>query len=122
MGGNMNKLSIQKEVFNLGLSPKHKGFHYISDGLSALLDGRASSVEKALRMVGADPKNRRADRCMRYAIHYAWDVNGGRIKSLFPDSAFPPSPLELLHAMMWELGEREETEGIKGSGTKGAFT
>jgi hypothetical protein len=45
---------------------------------------------------------------MRYAIHYAWDVNGGRIRALFPGSAFPPSPLELLHAVMWEMEDSED--------------
>lgn len=105
---NMKRMSIQREVFSLGLSPRHKGFHYISEGLCALMDGRAATVEKALRMIVADSKNRRADRCMRYAIHYAWDVNGGRIRALFPGSAFPPSPLELLHAVMWEMEDSED--------------
>ena len=104
MGGHkMRDLRISRALFYLGLSPRHKGFHYISAAISGLLNGL--NMGEALDRVREDAKDdpKQFDRCMRYAINYAWDVAGGGIRSLFPGFTVPPSPKEFIFAMQWEL-------------------
>lgn len=96
----MRPSTVQKAVCGMGLSPRHKGFYYLSDALTAAMQANAKSCFRELYdLVDAVPAN--ADRCMRYAIRYAWDVNRGRIRSLFPGAGTPPSPVEFFHAMIW---------------------
>lgn len=104
----MKESMLKKEIFMLGLSPRHKGFHYITAALMDLMneeDHRDAnfSFKYVAREKHVDPK--RAECCMRYAIRYAWDVSGGRIRELFPDSNVPPTPVEFMHAMQWRLEE-----------------
>lgn len=101
----MRRSTAQMLMFSLGLSPKHKGFHYLSRALCAAAGGR--SVEEAIRATEGEAAQQ-ADRCMRYAIRYAWDGDEGRIKELFPYYRFPPTPVELIHALIWRLEDEAE--------------
>lgn len=91
----------------MGLSPRHKGFHYISRALYLARDGSADGAADALRTIcGASP-SRRAERCMRYAIRYAWDVNCGSIREAFPGLDLPPSPVEFVSALLWRMEDSD---------------
>lgn len=97
----MKASRVQREIFMMGLSPRHKGFHYISEAICA--GGTAPPGERCAGIPDEGTEN--AERCMRYAIRYAWDVGGGEIRKLFPNSEYPPSPVEFIHAMLWKLDE-----------------
>ena len=104
----MRESTLKREIFMLGLSPRHKGFHYICAALIDLMNDEehrdaSLSLKRLAEVRHLDSK--RAECCMRYAIRYAWDVSGGRIRELFPDSALPPTPIEFMHAMQWRLEE-----------------
>lgn len=106
----MSPVAAQRQVFSLGLSPKHKGFHYLSRVLCMAAEGmRVEAACKAMESGGA----READRCMRYAIRYAWDGNEGRIRALFPFYTLPPTPVELIHALLWEVDEAPARTGAR---------
>ncbi|MBO4562438.1 MAG: hypothetical protein J5772_02375 [Clostridia bacterium] len=102
----MRESSLNREILLLGLSPRHKGFHYFSRVLSRL-EGRGGYVGagEAYRMICRETKEdwRRVERCMRYAIRYAWDVNRGSIHLLFPETDTPPAPIEFIQAVLWHL-------------------
>ena len=106
----MKESTLNSEMFRLGLSPRHKGFYYISRVLmAAQRRGGAGTGERyraALAFSGEE--QRRAERCMRYAIRYAWDVSCGSIHELFPGTDVPPAPIEFVHAMLWRLDELPE--------------
>lgn len=102
-GLTMKASAVQREVFQMGLSPRHKGFHYISSAICAALDSGAFGSGAPTPESASPSEQENVDRCMRYAIHYAWDVSAGRIRELFPGAALPPSPVEFIHAMLWEL-------------------
>ena len=97
----MKASRVQREVFMMGLSPRHKGFHYISAAICA--GGLSCAAPGSLGFSEDEAEN--AERCMRYAIRFAWDVSGGEIHKLFPNSDYPPSPVEFIHAMLWKLDE-----------------
>ncbi|MCR5808337.1 MAG: sporulation initiation factor Spo0A C-terminal domain-containing protein [Clostridiales bacterium] len=102
---------LEREVFLLGFSPRHKGFYYLCSVLSELM-GRNGYVSAAEAYGIACRKNRddpsRVERCIRYAIYYAWEVNRGGIRELFPGSQTPPTPVELIRSMLWKLDEIRE--------------
>lgn len=100
----MRLSAAQKMLFEKGLSPRHKGFHYLSAALCAA--ARGESVDKACRSVDAG-QTHHADRCMRYAIRYAWDGSEGDIHETFRKYTIPPTPVELIHAILWRLDETE---------------
>ena len=103
----MRPSAVQKAVCGMGLSPRHKGFYYLSDALTAAMCADVNPHFGALySLVDAEPAN--ADRCMRYAIRYAWDVNNGAIHALFPGTGHPPSPVEFFNAMIWYFDSPEE--------------
>lgn len=97
-------VSVEKEMFMMGLSPRHKGFHYLSKALRKA-ESSGCDVSEAIRLSDNEREMRQVERCMRYAIRYAWDMNEDGIRSLFPYSTVPPTPLEFVHAMLWRLDE-----------------
>lgn len=103
----MNRTMISRTILLLGLTPRHKGFHYLS--AAVLGTSRGIEPEEAIRLEaeerGEEPA--RIDRCMRYAIAYAWDVTGGGIRELFPDHGTPPSPTELIYVLFWKMDEEQ---------------
>lgn len=92
----MTSAEIKREMQLMGLTPRHKGFFYIS-GLLTELMGRDGGAGMKLP--------RTEERCMRYAINYAWDINEGCIHDLFPDRGMPPTPTEFIYAMLWRMDE-----------------
>ena len=105
----MKESALKRELFLMGLSPKHKGFHYISAAMQNMIEGGAlcdpcGAGRDCIKV--ADTDKRQAECCMRYAINYAWDVNNGRIHLLFPDSKFPPTPVEFLNAFLWSIDDK----------------
>lgn len=106
----MRRNEIARAMMTLGLTPRHKGFHYLGTAFLNVSGGvtpeRAIGIAAAEK--GEDPK--RLDRCMRYAISYAWDVGNGGIRGLFPGYGAPPSPTELLYVLFWKL---DDEIGIK---------
>lgn len=94
----MKLTTAQKMLFEAGLSPRHKGFHYLSAALCRAATAGAGAVRGAMAQ-----DDGHINRCMRYAIRYAWDGNEGDIRSLFRNHSFPPTPLELIHALLWKL-------------------
>ena len=103
---------VKREICGMGLSPRHKGFYYLSRAIGEMASSEKEPCDVQL-WAYIDADHSRADRCMRYAIRYAWDVNNGAIHGLFPEAALPPSPVEFAHAMLWhfaELSEKRELE------------
>ncbi len=99
----MQDLRVSRELFFLGLSPRHKGFHYLSAAISMQSGGMEMGEALNVIRAGTNEDPRQFDRCMRYAINYAWDVAGGGIRGMFPGFTAPPSPKEFIFAMQWEL-------------------
>lgn len=107
----MRDHSINRELFYLGLSPRHKGFHYLSAALSGLCGGMEMGEAVRAARRGTNEDQKQFERCMRYAINYAWDVSNCGIRSLFPGYTAPPTPTEFMFAMQWELDDRQPTGG-----------
>lgn len=107
----MTETTAKLCVFSMGLSPKHKGFHYLSRAFEAAYAGM--DVAGACKSVepGGDPQ--RADRCMRYAIQYAWYSGEGALHSLFPHYTHPPTPVELIHALIWKVEEERASQPLR---------
>ena len=101
----MTESKAQRTVFIMGLSPRHKGFYYISALLYRLAEDRSLDVREEYHRHETQAEHNQEDRCMRYAIRYAWDVNEGEIHRLFPNAKLPPSPCEFITALLWELDE-----------------
>ncbi|MBO4849138.1 MAG: hypothetical protein J5586_08315 [Clostridia bacterium] len=105
----MREKIVNEEIFGLGFSPRHKGFHYLSAAIGRLSTrtGYVSAGE-TYRMVGMAAREdwRRVERCMRYAIHYAWEVNHGAIRELFPETNTPPAPIEFIQAVLWRIADK----------------
>lgn len=99
----MQDLRVCRELFFLGLSPRHKGFHYLCAAISMQCGGMEMREALSLVREGSKEDPKQFDRCMRYAINYAWDVSAGGIRSMFPGFTAPPSPKEFIFAMQWEL-------------------
>lgn len=102
----MRESTLEREVFLLGFSPRHKGFYYLCSVVSELMgkSGYVSASEAygiACRKSMDDPS--RVERCIRYAIYYAWEVSRGGIRELFPGSCTPPTPLEFIRTVVWKL-------------------
>ncbi len=93
----------------MGLSPRHRGFYYICSWLfKAASTGAETDAEKMRALFYQMDNPIQADRAMRTAIRYAWDVAKGGIRELFPHSKYPPVPIEFVHAMLWKIEEDEE--------------
>lgn len=107
----MKKRDVHQEVFLMGLSPRHKGFHYLCTRILYMAAGHGRPVGFT-KVPGENVPVQRVERCMRYAIQYAWDMNEGMIREVFPYSKYPPAPIEFAHAMLWRLCE-EENESVK---------
>ena len=105
-----NEKAAEKEmdnnlkVFYVGITPKHKGYHYIT---ALLTEKVRSGVDFEKYIVTLCDKNSIKKgtliKRMQYAINYAWDMNTGSIRELFPFYKYPPSPIEFLFVMSWEL-------------------
>ena len=69
---------VYRYVYRLGISPKHKGFGYICDVVTALLESGAADAGLDEAICAACSKHgtgrRSAERCIRYAVQYAWDA------------------------------------------------
>lgn len=101
----MDSVWINREIQLMGLSPKHQGFFLISK-LVASMEGVPD--EKLLETystvcAGFEKGRRMSDRCMCYAINYAWEIEKGHIHDLFPDRGTEPTPKEFAIAVHWEL-------------------
>ena len=94
----MNSLEIKRRMLLMGLIPKHKGFYYISSAIILMeKSGGDDPVRSYRRAFSSLPDGRKqAERCMRYAICYAWDVTRGDIRELFPLYDCPPTPMEFI--------------------------
>ena len=90
----MTAAGIKREMQRMGLTPKHKGFFYISERLTELMEKGGKENVKV---------SRQAERCMRYAINYAWNTENGGIHGLFPNRKTPPNPTEFICAMFWRM-------------------
>ena len=106
--------AVCRYVFALGISPRHKGFHYICGILSIMKEQEASSFRPGeiypLLGITDEARRRSAERCMRYAVQYAWDTKGSGVCELFRCSGgCPPQLGDLICAAAWELadGSRE---------------
>ena len=114
----MERSDICRYLYSLGLSPKHKGFNYICEVLFELcssgdpLYGFNAAFMKVCTAHGIE--RHAAERCMRYAVGYAWDAPDGALRRLFccgepqERSHFtpPPSLSEFLHIVLWRLEDR----------------
>ena len=107
----MKDIGISRELFHLGLSPRHKGFHYLSSVLGCLLSGMEFDDAMAAARRETHDEHHQFERCMRYAINYAWDVSDCGIRRLFPGYKMPPTPTEFMFALEWELLEKREAAG-----------
>ncbi len=104
----MKTAGINREMQLMGLSPRHKGFYFISK-IVAEMDGVPDEKlpETYSRVSSGFEHGRRiSDKCMYYAVNYAWEVADGRIHDLFPERKDVPSPMELAIALHWELEKR----------------
>lgn len=114
----MNGNEINRAILSLGLTPRHKGFHFLSAAVLNMFGGLApeKALARAAEERGEEPA--RLDRCVRYAVAYAWDMGGG-IRRLFPGCAAPPSPVELMYVLFWKLDEEKQmkTEPANKSGS-----
>lgn len=87
--------SVCRYVFAMGISPKHKGYAYICELIGALLSSgwpevhTAVCLDRAYKTVcgiyGVD--RRTAERCMRYAVQYAWESGQGAMRGMFDSRA-----------------------------------
>lgn len=104
-GNDLNCTEIKKEMLKMGLSPKHKGFYMLYRVLSELEDAGEGDWGEEYREIlsGFSGGQALAERCMRYAINYAWDVSCGSIRSYFPNLKTAPAPLEFVLALSWEM-------------------
>lgn len=110
----MKESQFQREVFKMGLSPRHKGFYYLSSWLYKAAASDAGTNAQKMRGLFLEMENTmHVDRAMRTAIRYAWDVVNGEIHELFPNSKYPPAPIEFIHAMLWKI---EEDDDLKRAG------
>ena len=102
---------LEREVFRLGFSPRQKGFYYLCSVVSELM-GKSGYISAGEAYGIACRKSRdepaRVERCIRYAIAYAWDVSKGSIRELFPGSCTPPTPLEFIRTVVWKLDEKND--------------
>lgn len=103
----MNRAALNRKLASIGFSPRHKGFYHIGNILSALEKGCAENGrEEYVRIVRAMSNGRpNVERNIRYATEYAWEIEKGRIRSLFSGI---PSPMELVLCLHWEFECREE--------------
>lgn len=107
----MEPWKIGEELFDQGISPKLKGFHYICSALSLLIGQRrvltAEDAARAIRTVGGQ-NVRRTECCMRYAIRRAWELGEGSIRLSFPNLSYPPAVVEYLLVTQWRLAAGAE--------------
>lgn len=101
----MRESALNREMFSMGLSPRHKGFYYLSRALCIAQDGSGADASEAIRATCGQSDARTAERCMRYAIRYAWEVGCGSIREAFPGLDLPPSPVEFVSALLWRIDE-----------------
>lgn len=102
----MTRAEINRKLLLLGLSPKHKGFHHLSEILFNMsTDSLRKSPEEMIRIVSESKRVnlRQIASSMRYAICYAWDVSNGEIHKVFPNYDAAPTLTEFLYVFMWEL-------------------
>ena len=94
----MNKSTINKQLMLMGFTPKHKGFYYLCRALTRLDSVADRELYSAYRSTCSDlPEGRKdAERCMTYAIRYAWDASRGGIRDMFPLQDWPPTPMEFV--------------------------
>ncbi len=114
----MRKSDICRYLFYMGVSPRHKGFSYICELLYELgsAEGAAFCADAACKAFflshGIDPRT--AERCMRYAIEYAWEACDGRLRGMYAQRhggecgsrSACPQLAEFLCAMLWDIEER----------------
>lgn len=104
----MRTAVINREMQLLGLSPRHKGFYFLGKIVSAMDGIPDDKLRETYSSVcaGFEHGRRISDKCMYYAVGYAWDIANGRIHELFPGRSDVPSPMELAVALHWELEKR----------------
>lgn len=109
----MNNARIAKYVFGLGISPRHKGFCYICEVLEQMSLGSGYLAACAELCRSRRVNRRAAERCMRYAISFAWDMRLGSIRAEFgsvtKDVRCPPAPsiMDLMSVALWKLSADE---------------
>ena len=105
----MSDTNVKMNLFSLGLTPRHKGFHYLSDAIIELRGD--TDMKDALERVCAKRNVNMTyfDNSMRYAINYAWDMTNGHIHELFPNYTSAPMPIEFIFMMKWKM----EAETVK---------
>ena len=115
-GDIMQLNGICRCVFSLGVSPRHKGFAYICRIAEYMLGGGSyrSACARLCRETCVSAGS--MERCIRYALHSAWDEHPAAMRSLFPQSAElpkyspPPALAEFFYALMIRLEEQRERE------------
>ena len=107
----MNCTEIKRKMLALGLSPRHKGFYYIYKLVIELYGSDEEDMGTEFRRICSELSDTAGgtERCIRYAINYAWDVAQGGIREMFKDRTVPPVPIEFVLAFCWEI---QEADGI----------
>lgn len=102
-----------KYLIDLGFSPQHKGFFYLAAAIAA-----ARRIGCSKPITGNDLYNlvyaeygatrERAERCMRYAITYAWENSCAEARALFGCVSAPPRITELVRRIAILLSDDTE--------------
>lgn len=110
----MSDREIRLGVFGLGITPRHRGFWLICEvlGLMAERGGGVFRPEEIYPRLGicGETSRRSAERCMRYAIQYAWDTPGSGLRGLFRS---PPPLADFFCAAAWLVFDAESADAAR---------
>ena len=97
----MSITNSYKYLLHFGISPRHKGFCYLSMAVMAIcfesevFCAGAGDVYTLIQQ-RTDVSRSQAERCIRYAIEQAWADSDSRLHELFSDHEEPPKLPEFL--------------------------
>ena len=109
----MTRAALNKEMIRLGLSPKHAGFYYIGSITERLSENEPEDLRAEYRRLCEEmPGGRkRAEGSMSYSIKQAWNAENAGIRELFPNTCAPPSAMELVMTLFFEMKCMDEEHG-----------
>lgn len=91
-------MTIMRDLIQLGLSPKLKGFTVLSQVLAVVKKADKTDVKKAYKAACSMQEDsfRNSDTVMRRALKSAWDRPRSPIRDMFPFLDRPPTPIEFV--------------------------
>ena len=87
----MASTEVYRYVFELGISPKHKGFHYICEVLDSINNCAPSLFDIEVAFTAVSLKfgigRHSMERNMRYAVQFAWNTQESSLQALISEAA-----------------------------------